>query len=182
MKKVICFVALLLASPLNFADEASVQLVLDSVHNKGFVGCDDKIKEVFSSESIQYVESKMPFFNVYQGEKKPPLSLNDEIVVIANQPQNIQYGWDAGIHSYIFRKAGKQCMMSYGINIQPSHSRNCTEFIQAQYGGVQDLVTKTESLLWVGVQGRWQKWGAEGIFMPLQGGGCQGIKIPEDRR
>ena len=176
MKKLICIAALCLASPLTFADEASVQMVLDSVHSKGFISCDDKIRDQFKDSTIKHVETKVPSTSV---------ALDDEIIIVIDYPGNAEYDWTGGILSFIFRKVGKQCLMAEGIRVGASINRNCQQ-VANNNDSHYKVVTKTNDAIWTrhSDEEPWdtsfRKDGSTYIYTPLNGGGCRNIALPED--
>lgn len=184
MKKLICVVALCLSSPCSFADEASVQKVLDSVHGKGFVGCDTQIREAFTYDTISHVETKMPFQSPYE-KGKLPVTLRDEVVVIVDTIGHAEYDWKGGVTSVIFRKVGNQCISAFNFAVQSSIRRDCAQYSKDRMSSAT-LVAETDGSKWMRMElgGKYdevsRKQGAKEIFTPLPTGGCRLIVLPED--
>jgi len=181
MKKLICVVALCLVSPLTFADEGSVQMVLDSVHSKGFVGCDNEIREAFKYSTVRHVETKMPFLVGDGINEKNNVALDDEIIVIIDWPGNTHYGSEGGILSKSFRKISKRCIAMDNFSVRTVLNRDCKQVAANTYGGTPTLVAETEAALWfLNAAASEGIGGADGVYTRLQGGGCREISLPID--
>lgn len=180
MKRILFVVGLMLVSANTLADDTSMQMVLDSVHSKGFTGCDQEIRESFSHvESLSHVETKSLF-----GKKA-----NDEVEVIYGLPGNSQYDWDSSIHSVIIRKVGKQCLFAESFSVVSSINRDCTKVANAQMGGSYVVVSKADGSFWVRMAASDQDMdkvfamdGAGTIYTPLNGAGCRTIGLPTSKR
>lgn len=170
MKKLICVVVLCLFLPLTFADEASVQKVLDSVHSKGFVGCDDQIRRMYEYITVSHVETKMPLSR----EK-----ITDEIIVIVETPDEADHDWKDGISSAIFRKVGNRCFSTYNYSLGSSINRNCSQLAKFMLSKPK-LVAETHNSFWMRMDGDvFQQGGPVIVFTPLSEGGCRQIRLPE---
>lgn len=181
MKKLICVVAACFFSSLAFADEASIQKVLDAVHEKGFWGCDDKIRDSYSHSVVRYVEAKVPFATFEKdarGASKKKV-INDEIIVIVDLVGHREYDWIGGASSTIFRKIGKQCLGAENFSTLSSIRRDCNAM--AKFIGQTTLVAEEGDSFWVRHEGDFFKWGgAETLLTPLDGGGCRQLSLPQD--
>ena len=175
MKKLICVVALCLASPLTFADEAAVQMVLDSIHSKGFADCDNKIRETFERSTVRHIETSIPFRD---DVKKS--ALKDEVVVTVDSGNlTADYGWKHGVDSYSFRKVGKQCLMAQ-MQIVSRTNNNCSQLAEAGCGrNNYILLAETDNLLWVACKNNEQM---KVVLTPLPEGGCRRIVLPYDEK
>lgn len=169
MKKLICAVALCLVSPITFADEAGVQKVLDSVHSKGFVGCDDRIRRMYEYRTVSHVETKMPFAR----EK-----IQDEVIVVIDDQGSAEYGRTGGISSVIFRKIGNRCVEAYNIDVDASIGSNCSQFAKQKLSKPK-LVAETNNSFWMRRDGDiYQQGGTMRVYVPT-GDGCIDITMPE---
>ena len=190
MKKLICVVALCLTSPFTFADEApfvadeaAIQRVLDSVHSKGFVGCDNEIREHFkASTAISFVEAKMPFI---QDSGKDKVVIDDEVIIYYGSPGYKKEGWEGSINSTIVRKVGKECHIADDINVMSSTKRNCIQ--EAQKRGQDEhnsVLTKVDGSIWSRSSDPYpnfpQSQGNQYIYTPLKDGSCRVIGLPYD--
>ena len=172
MKRFFFVFVLGVASTCALADEASTQMILDSIHSKGFLGCDDEIRKYFDGRSdIGHVESKVPFPE--QGTKG---GKTDEVIVITARPGDAQYDWDSGIESVIFRKVGKQCRSAFSFYVGSSISRNCDALAKLQH--FDHMVAQTDNASWNGYQYK-NPTEAQTIYSRLNNGACRFIKLPE---
>jgi len=172
MKRFFFVIVLGVASTSALGDEASTQMVLDSVHAKGFVGCDDEIRKYFQGrDDIGHVEAKVPFPDPAQKGVQ-----TDEIIVIIAKPGDAQYDWESGIESAIFRKVGKQCRSALGFYVGSSISRNCDALAKLQH--YDHMVAQTDNASWNGYQYK-SPSEAQTIYSRLNNGACRFIKLPE---
>lgn len=168
MKSLFCVIALCIASPFAAADDASVKMVLDSVHGKGFKACDNKIQEEFADETISHVETKIPFFD---SSKKA--ALTDEIIIITSSPGNSQYDYESRVQSLVIRKVGKQCLVAHNLAVGSSINRGCEQVAKSQHNG--NVVARTDNETWTA---EYADDGAQMIYSPLPNGACRYIQLP----
>lgn len=182
MKRILFVLGFVLVSANTMANEASLQMVLDSVHSKGFNGCDAAIRESSyfkDQDNITHVETKSLY-----GKKA-----NDEVEVIYGQPGNAQYDWDSSIQSVIIRQVGKQCLFAQGFSVVSSVNRDCTSVVKAQMGSSYVVVAKADGSFWVRMAASdpamdkvFAMDGAGTIYTPLYGAGCRTIGLPTSMR
>jgi hypothetical protein len=184
MKEIVLVIGLVMLSMNALADEASIQMVLDSVHGKGFAACDSKIREELKYETgISHVETKMPFG---LGFGNNAVAINDEVVVVYSKPGNSQYDWEESVQSLMIRNVGKECVTSRGFIINSSSTRGCKEVSQVVDKSFV-LVAKADASYWMrhgdsdpGWDARFQREGTRTIFTTLSNGACRLIGLPDD--
>jgi len=183
MKKLICVVVLCLSSPYSFADEESVQKLLDSVHKKGFLGCDDLIREKMGN--YRYVVAKIPFAvfdkSLHPTSPKYKTLMTDEVILVGDSvgdPERDQLG---GPFSVIIRKIGNQCVSADNFSVSSSIRRDCNTLMEQTTFGQLKLEPTAGDSLWVRNVGRYSEWGgASYVFKPQPSGGCARISLPFD--
>ncbi len=185
MKKLILIVALSLAPTIVLADEAAVKMVLESVHSKGFGGCDEVIRNKFLYTSIIHVETKMPFIS---RAGRSPVALNDEVIVIVDDAGSVKYGVEGGISSITLRKVGTECLDAGTFRVLSITSLSCPQVAHRNYNEAV-LTAQTDAALWMrrsmkimgdSAEASAIVSGAEAVYTPLSGGGCRQIDLPMD--
>ncbi len=163
MKKMIGVFALCLASSLAFAEEASVQKVLDSVHGIGFVGCDEELRKEFSGSGITHVETHFLF---------PSAQIKDEVFIAMNNEMAYDYGWESRISLHMVRKVAKQCVISQ-IDTVSNTNFDCAQLAKNQM--YSNVVAETYGATWMNY-GRGNE--ARGILISSNRGGCRVLRLP----
>lgn len=189
MKKMICIVALCLASTFSFADESSVQKVLKSVHNKGLTECDEVIRkdieiligtDTNNYGTINHVETKVPFVNT----EKVKISVIDEAIVYIDLPRT---KWQEGGIAYsMYRKFGKQCLGTGFRAIRSTINQDCSQYLLhlGPFGEPKE-VARTDDAIWMRPNGGddtvleeiFQRDGTKTVFTLVRGGGCKKIEL-----
>ena len=176
MKKIWIVLGLAVLSMNAIAEDSSARMVLESVHGKGFSGCDDVIRNKFGSKKISYVESKLIFPKI-----------TDEVSVIVGKPARVQNDFDSSIESFLIRKVGKECLITDDFSVSDSIQRGCQKVADAIFQSNYAVVSEVDEGFWVRPSDPDKGWddkialgGSTRILTPLRGGGCRLISIPED--